>query len=128
MCCALYTGARVTRWTVPLVALVLIVGFFGAGLTRALGWSGSRASSLVSVVSQWLAAWALWSLAGGLAVRAGLLDVYEPSAFTAVALVAGIWHYRTVVRSGRERGRVIFVGVQLVWLAVLLVRNGVFKN
>jgi hypothetical protein len=108
MCCALYTGARVTRWTVPLVALVLIVGFFGAGLTRALGWSGSRASSLVSVVSQWLAAWALWSLAG--------------------ALVAGIWHYRTVVRSGRERGRVIFVGVQLVWLAVLLVRNGVFKN
>lgn len=117
-----------TRWTLPTLALVLIVGLFGVSLARALGWSGSRASSLVSVVAQWLTAWALWSLAGGLALRVGLLDVYEPTAFTALALVGGIWHYRTVVHSGRERGRVIFVGVQLVWLVVLLVQNGVFKN
>ena len=124
---SVYWG-RVTRWAVSLIALVLLLGFSGVSLARALGWSGSRASSLVSVVSQWLAAWALWSLAGGLALRAGLLDVYEPTVFAAVALAGGIWHYRTVVRSGRERGRMIFVGVQLAWLAVVLVRNGVFGN
>ena len=81
-----------TRWTLPTLALVLIVGLFGVSLGRVLGWSGSRASSLVSVVAQWLTAWALWSLAGGLAVRVGLLDVYEQTAFTSLALVGAATH------------------------------------
>ncbi len=34
---------------------------------------------------------------------------------------------RALVSGARDRARAIFVGVQLAWLVVLLVRNGLFS-
>ena len=95
---------------------------------RFFGKSGSRAATLVSVIAQWLAAYVLWSFAGGLAVRHGWIEVYHPTAFAVTAVLAGIWHYRVQLRAGRERGRMVFVGCQLAWLVVLLAQNGLFRN
>jgi hypothetical protein len=114
----------VKRWALAAVAVFIIAAVAGISVLRALGFSGSRASSLVSVVSQWLAAYVLWSFAGGLALRYGVLDVYEPGLHALLALVAGLVQYRIQVRTGRETGRLVFVGGQLVWLIVVLARNG----
>lgn len=92
-------------------------------VARALGRSETRASVLVSVVAQWLGAHVLWSLAGGLAVQYGLLGTYDARVFAALALVGGFAHYRAAVSTGRERGRVVFVGLQLVWLLAVLIQN-----
>ena len=95
---------------------------------RFLGKSGSRGAALVSVIAQWLAAYVLWSFAGGLALRHGLLEVYHPALFGVIAIAAGYWHYRVLVRAGREQGRMVFVGCQLAWLVFLLAENGLFRN
>ena len=95
---------------------------------RFFGTSGSRAATLVSVVAHWLAAYVLWSFAGGLAVRHGVLDVYYPALFAIMALVGGAWQYRIQLRAGREQGRIVFVGCQLAWLVAVLAQNGLFRN
>jgi hypothetical protein len=115
----------VTRWAAATLAAVALGGLALVSLARALGWSGSRLSLLVSVVSQWLAAWVLWGLAGHLAIQFDLIARYEPALFAAIAVPAAAWQYRAAVETGRERGRVVFVGAQLLWVVVLAVRNGV---
>ena len=40
------------------------------------------------------------------------------------ALAAGWVHYRARLAGDTERGLVVFVGAQLLWLGVILVRNG----
>src|SRR5438876_10352990 len=98
MCCGKLTGKggdRVTRSALVVLGVLLVLGLIAVPVARVLGWSGSRASSLVAVVSQWVAAWALWDLVGSLALRSGVIQVYEPALFAALALAAGIWHYRT---------------------------------
>jgi hypothetical protein len=40
-------------------------------------------------------------------------------------VAAGAWQYRTQVRQGRERGLTVFVGAQILWLVVVMARNGV---
>ena len=66
----------------------------------------------------------LWSFAGGLARRYGLLDTYHAAIFGPLAIAGGVWEYRTAAAAGRERGLLVFVGGQLVWLAVVLLQNG----
>ena len=114
-----------TRWAFTLTALLLTGGVAAVWWARLRGKSGSRGSVLVSVLSGWLAAYVLWSLAGGLAARYGVLTTYNGPLFAAVAVVAGTWQYQAQVRQGRERGLTIFVAAQLVWLAVVIVQNGV---
>jgi hypothetical protein len=106
-------------------ALTLVVGsMFVVWLARRLGRSGSRASILISVVAGWIAAWTIWSMIGGLAAHYGVIERYDSTIFAALAIGAGIVQYNTQVRQGRERGLAIFVGAQLLWLAVVMVRNG----
>ncbi len=88
----------------------------------------ARASTLVSVVACWLGAYVLWTFAGGLAVRYGLLSTYPGAVFGLVAVVGGVCHYRARVRAGPERGFAVFVAVQLAWLALVLFQNGTFGN
>ena len=88
----------------------------------------ARASLLLSVVAAWLGAYVLWTFVGGLALHYGLLSTYPGAVFGLVALVGAVWHYRTQVRAGPPRGLAIFVGVQLAWLAVVLLQNGVFGD
>ena len=80
---------------------------------------------MISVLTGWLGAWVLWSFAGGLAARHGLLSTYDGSLFAIVAAVGGLWQYRTQLHQGRERGLAVFVAGQLIWLGVVLVQNGV---
>ena len=114
-----------TRWAFTLTALLIAGGVAAVWWARLRGKSGSRGSVLVSVLSGWLAAYVLWSLAGGLAARYGVLTTYNGPLFAAVAVVAGTWQYHTQVRQGRERGLTIFVAAQLGWLVVVIVQNGV---
>jgi hypothetical protein len=116
----------VKRWGLAAVAVFILVGVAGLSALRALGFSGGRGSSLVSIVSQWLAAYVLWSFVGGLALRYGVLDVYQPGLHALVAVGGGLVQYHTQVRAGRESGLVVFVGGQLLWLVVVLVQNGTF--
>lgn len=117
-----------TRWAMALAGAAMALGLAGVAVARLLDRSGSRASVLVSVVAGWLAAWVLWSFAGGLAARAGLLGTYDGTVFGAVAVGGALWQYRTAVREGRERGLVIFVGLQLAWLMVVLIQNGLLSG
>lgn len=114
-----------TRWALALSAVLLLGGVVTVAVARRLGKSGSRPSVLVSVVALWIAAWALWGLVGGLAAQYGLLQRYDGTLFVALALTAGALQYRTQVRQGRERGLTVFVGAQILWLVVVMVRNGV---
>lgn len=115
-----------TRWAVAAVGGLILAGVATVAVARLLGRSGGRVSVAVSVMTLWLAAFALWSFAGGLAARYGALAWYEPSLFAPVALAGGLWQYRTQVRDGQERGLAVFVGGQLLWLVVVLARNGAF--
>ena len=102
-----------------------MLGALGIATARFFGKSGSRLSIQVTVVAQWLGAYVLWSFAGGLAAKYRLIADYEAGWFVLFALAVGWWHYRIRISAGAERGLAIFVGAQLVWLAVILVRNGV---
>ena len=53
---------------------------------------------------------------------------YSGQLFALVALGGGIWHYRTAVAAGRERGLTVFVGIQVAWLVVVLLQNGAFSG
>ncbi len=117
-----------TRWTVAVLGVVLILAIATVALARLVGRPGSRAAILVSVAAHWLGAWVLWSFAGGLALRYGLLGAYSGALFGLLALAGGVWQYRTVVAAGRDRGLAVFVGGQLLWLAVVLFQNGLFGN
>jgi hypothetical protein len=115
----------VTRWALVLSVILLLAGVVSVAVARRLGKSGSRPSVFVSVVALWIAAWAIWGLFGGLAARYGVLDRYDGTLFAALALAAGAWQYRTQVREGRDRGLTVFVAAQILWLVVVVARNGV---
>ena len=117
-----------TRWAFITFAVILVLGGLAVVTARFFGKSESRASTLVSVVAHWLAAYVLWSFAGNLAVHHGLIVVYHTTLFGVVAIAAGVWHYRVQVRAGREQGRMVFVGCQLAWLVALLAENGLFSS
>lgn len=114
-----------TRWALLALVAVLLAGAAAVGVARFLGLSGSRASILVSVTAQWLGAWVLWSFAGGLAVRHGVLERYDGALLGLLALGLGWWQYRTRLVAGPERARAVFVGGQLAWLGFVLFQNGV---
>ena len=116
-----------TRWALLTFLTVLVLGAAAALVARFFGRSQSRASILVSVVAHWLAAYVLWTFAAGLAYRYGVLAAYDSYLFVILAVVLGFWHYRTRVERGREPALAVFVGGQLAWLVILLVRNGLFR-
>jgi hypothetical protein len=116
-----------TRWALILSIVLLIAGAATVAVARRLGKSGSRPSVFVSVVASWIAAWALWGLVGGLGAHYGLLERYDGAFFAVLAVVAGAWQYRTQVRLGRERGLTVFVAAQILWLVVVMARNGVLR-
>jgi len=116
----------VTRWGIVVFLGILATGALAVAVARFFGRPGSRASILVSVIAHWLAAWSLWNFGAGLAHHYGLLAVYDGPVFIVLALVLGVWHYRARLASP-ERGRAIFVGGQLAWLVLVLVRNGLFS-
>lgn len=113
-----------TRFTLAGLAALLLAGMLAVAVARRLGGSGRRGAVLVSVVAHWLGAYVLWTFAGGLLLRYGVLAVYDGAWFAAVALLGGAWHYRVRVAGDRERGLGVFVGAQLAWLLVVLLRNG----
>ena len=113
-----------TRWTLAVGAMLVLGAIVTVTVARALGWSGSRLSILGSVVALWLTAYVLWGFAGGLAAHYGLLARYDGSFFAALAVAGGGWQYRVQVRRGRERGLTVFVAGQLLWLVVVMARNG----
>ncbi len=113
------------RWAWLLAGLLVLGGLVAAGAARAAGRRGSRPSTLVSVVTMWLAAWVLWGFAGGLAAHAGVLTTYDGTLFTVLAVAGGVWQYRMQVRQGRQQGLAVFVAGQLLWLGVVLWQNGV---
>jgi hypothetical protein len=116
------------RWVAStLLAVLVLTGLTVLG-ARLLGRRHAHASILVSVIAQWLGAFVLWNFAGGLALHYSLLTSYPGQLFALVALGGGIWHYRTAVASGRERGLTVFVGLQVAWLVAVLVQNGLFSG
>lgn len=110
------------------LAVVLLAGVATVAIARLLGRSGSRASVLVSVIAHWLCAYVLWTFGAGLLLRYGALAVYDGALFPLLALAAGVWHYRRHLALGREQGLTVFVGAQLLWLVVVLVRNGLLSR
>jgi hypothetical protein len=115
------------RWALALGAVLVLGVIVTVTVARALGWSGTRLSVLGSVIALWLTAYVLWGFAGGLAAHYGFIEHYDGAVFGVLALVGGWAHYRAHLRGGRERGLTVFVAVQLVWLVVLLVRNGMLS-
>jgi len=114
----------VTRWTLAVGGALVLGAIVTVTVARALGWSGSRLSILGSVVTLWLAAYVLWGFAGGLAAHYGLIARYDGGLFAALAVAGAAWQYRAQVRRGRDRGLTVFVAGQLVWLVVVMARNG----
>jgi hypothetical protein len=115
----------VRRWIWLAGGVVIAGSLIALGAARVVGRTGSRPATVISVLTGWLAAWVLWSFFGGLAAHHGVLETYDGSLFALVAAVGGLWQYRTQLHGGRERGLAVFVGAQLLWLGVVLVRNGV---
>ena len=118
-----------TRWGLTTLAVLVLLACAAAAAGRLLGRRpGSGPSILVTVVSSWLAAYVLWTFVGGLLVEVGALRVYDGGVFGVLALVAGAVHYRVHRRVGRDQGLAVFVGGQLLWLMIVLVRNGVLLS
>ena len=113
-----------TRWTLAIGAVLVLGAIVTVSVARALGWSGSRLSILGSVVALWLAAYVLWGFAGGLAAHYGLIARYDGSLFAALAVAGAFAQYRAQVSRGRDRGLTVFVAGQLIWLVIVMARNG----
>ena len=113
-----------TRWTLAVGAVLVLGAIVTVAVARALGWSGTRLSVLGSVIALWLTAYVLWGFAGGLAAHYGVIARYDGAVFAALAVAGGTWQYRAQVRSGRDRGLTVFVAGQLLWLVVVMARNG----
>jgi Mg2+/citrate symporter len=113
---------------VAAISLVVIVVITAAtiALARLRGKSDSRASVLLSVVAYWLAAYAIWTVAGAISLHFGLLRSYDATYFGLLALALGAWQYRTRVRTGPEPALAVFVGGQLAWLLIIGAQNGLF--
>jgi len=118
----------VRRWAWLAAGLVIAGGLASLAAARVLGRRGARPAALLSVVTMWLAAWVLWSFAGGLAARYGVLETYDGSLFLVLAALGGVWQYRALIGQGREHGLAVFVGAQLLWLGVVLLQNGVLTR
>jgi hypothetical protein len=113
-----------TRWALSVLMSMLVLGVAMIAAARLLGKSGSRGSLVMSIAARWLGAYVLWSFVGGLALRYGLLTAYDGAPFALLAVGGGYWEYVTTVTRGRERGLLVFVGIQFAWLVLLLYRNG----
>jgi hypothetical protein len=118
----------VIRWIFTTLAVVLLAGGAVVAVARFFGGPGSRAAVLVSVVAHWLAAYSLWTFAGGLLLHYGILGTYDGWVFPFVALPAAALHYHRQVRHGREQGLTVFVGAQLLWIVIVLIRNGLLSR
>lgn len=116
-----------TKWALVTLGAFILLGVAGVATARFFGKSGSRLSIQVAVVAHWLAAYVLWSFAAGLAAKYRLIADYEAGWFALFAIAAGWIHYRARLAGDAERGLVVFVGAQLVWLGVILYRAGVFS-
>ena len=116
-----------TRWAFATLGGLLGARARAAAAPRLFCRSGSRVSVLLSVIAHWLGAYVVWSFAGGLATSYGLLTAYHGALFGALAVAGGLWQYRVALRAGREQGLAVFVGGQLVWLAIVLVQNGLLR-
>jgi len=114
----------VTRWALLTLGAFIALGVIGVATARFFGKSGSKLSIQISVAAHWFAAYVLWSFAAGLAAKYRLIADYEAGWFVLFALVGGGWHYRALLSGSLERGLAVFVGAQLVWLVVILYRNG----
>jgi len=114
----------VKRWVWIAGGLVIVFGLIAARAARLAGRQGSRPATLVSVVTAWLAAWALWGFAGGLAMHFDVAT-YDGSLFALLAVLGGVWQYRVQVRQGSQQGLAVFVAAQLLWLGVVLWQNGI---
>lgn len=115
-----------TRVAAAALVVIVLVTAGTVALARIRGKSGSRLSILLSVVAHWLAAYAVWTFAGALALHFGVLRSYDATWFGALALVLGALQYRTRVGTGPEPALAIFVGGQLAWLLIVGARNGFF--
>ncbi len=115
-----------TRTAFAALAALILGGLLTVAVARLLGRSGSRASLLVSVLAQWLGAYALWTFAGGLALHYGALGAYNGTLFVLLAIVLGLCQYRVRLAAGREPALAVFVGGQLAWLLLVAVQNGLF--
>jgi hypothetical protein len=118
----------VTRWALATLGTLLLLGVGAVALARFFGKSTSRGALVVTIVARWLAAYVLWSFAGGLALTYGLLTTYHSPAFAVITLLGAFSEYRAHRRAGRERGLVVFVGVQLAWLVFVLLQNGMLAS
>jgi len=116
----------VTRAAVLALAGLILAGALAVTVARLLGHSGSRASVFVSILAQWLGAYAVWTFAGGLALHYGLLDAYNGTLFALLAIVLAFCQYRVRLASGREPALAVFVGGQLAWFLVVAIQNGLF--
>jgi hypothetical protein len=115
-----------------LVAL-LVVPLAAAAIFGVLGLVFRRRRSsfpvLASVVSQWLIAYMLWTLAAALAESYGLLERrshlgYTRSGFGLFAIIFGVWQYRLArAGAGRQASRV-FAWSQIGWLLLMLAEHG----
>lgn len=112
------------RWVWLGAGALVLGGLAVVGAARLAGRPGSRASTLVSVITAWLGAWVLWGFAGGLAAHTGLLTTYDGTFFGILAVAGAVWQYRTQVRQGRQQGLAVLVAGQLLWLGVVLWQNG----
>jgi hypothetical protein len=117
----------VTRWLVSAVAAMALCGALAVAARRLLG-RRSRPSVLTPLIACWLGAYVLWTFAGGLLLRYGVLEVYDGPYYLVLALAGGFLQYRAAAGAGGEPGTAIFVGGQLLWLVVVLVRNGLFRT
>lgn len=113
-----------TKWALVTLGALIILGVIGVATARFFGKSGSRLSIQVSVMAHWLAAYVLWSFAAGLAAKYRVITSYEATWFLLFAIAGGWVHYRARLTGDAERGLYVFVGTQLVWLGIILFRNG----
>ena len=117
------------RVLVALLVLPLAVtAIFGA-----LGWvlrrRGSNFPLVASVVSQWLVAYMLWTLAAALVESYGLLAprghaAYTRYGFGLVAVIFGLWQYRLARAGAVMQASRVFVLSQVGWLLLVLAEHG----
>lgn len=112
-----------------LLVVPLVLGGVFALLRWVFGRRGSNFDLVASVVSQWLVAYMVWTLAGAVIEHYGLFAegrrlVYTKWGFGLFAAIFGLWQYR-LARAGETRQAArVFAWSQIGWLGLVLAERG----
>lgn len=115
------------------LVVLVVVPLVASAVFGLLNWvlrrRGGNFPLIASVLSQWLVAYLIWTLAGALVEAYGFFDAaggppYTRYGYGLFAVVFGLWQYRLARAGAPRQAARVFAWSQVGWLLLVLAEHG----